>query len=340
MADPRHVRFFNEGVEFWNRWRKTDPIAPALADANLRGPGPEWDIRLLSSKEMSFRSSRHEILLNRRGMNLERAVLVRADLSWNDLSGADLSGAFLLDTNLSGTCLRDADLSRTLISGAFFADTDLSGVKGLDDAFHMGPSSIDYLTLRKSANLPLPFLRGCGLPEGLIQDLPFLLNNASSFWSCFISYAHGDAAFAHRLHDALQGRGIRCWLDEKQLLPGDDIYEQVDRGIRFWDKVLLCCSELSLASWWVDNEIGKAFAKEQSLMKARGEKVLVLIPLNLDGYLFDWQDGKADEVRRRLAADFTGWDVQQGKFERQLERVIQALRADEGGRQVPPLSLL
>ena len=30
----------------------------------------------------------------------------------------------------------------------------------------------------------------------------------------------------------VQGRGVRCWLDEKQMLPGDDIYEQVDRGIR------------------------------------------------------------------------------------------------------------
>jgi hypothetical protein len=29
------------------------------------------------------------------------------------------------------------------------------------------------------------------------------------------------------------------------MLPGDDIYEQVDRGIRLWDKVLLCCSRHS-----------------------------------------------------------------------------------------------
>jgi hypothetical protein len=34
-------------------------------------------------------------------------------------------------------------------------------------------------------------------------------------------------------------------LDEKQMLPGDDIYEQVDRGIR-----LLCFSQHSLTSWW------------------------------------------------------------------------------------------
>ena len=53
------------------------------------------------------------------------------------------------------------------------------------------------------------------------------------------------------------------------MLPGDDIYDQVDRGIHHWDKMLLCCSEVALASWWVDNELGTALEKEQQLMKER-----------------------------------------------------------------------
>lgn len=161
------------------------------------------------------------------------------------------------------------------------------------------------------------------------------------FYSCFLSYSHADKVFARQLHDRLQDHGIRCWLDEHQLLPGDDIYETVDRGIRLWDKVLLCCSEASLTSWWVEEEIATAFAKEQQLKRERGVEALALIPLNLDGYLFtEWNSGKTSIVRSRLAADFTGWETDNEKYEVELKRLVFALRADTTGREIPPRSKL
>jgi hypothetical protein len=278
-----------------------------------------------------------------RWAHLERAQLKDASLEATDLSeaylsGAILTGADLRDTMFIATRLDGAHFENARISSTKFSGVDLTNTQGLDACRYSGNSSIDHRTLTLSQNLPLTFLRGCGLPERLITYLPSILDQAVQFYSCFISYNHADKSFARRLHDALQGRGIRCWLDEKQLLPGDDIHDAVDRGIRLWDKVLLCCSAKSLTSWWVDNEISKAFAKEQAIMKARKKRTLVLIPMDLDGYLFSsaWESGKASQVRERLVADFTGWESENRKFEIQVERVIQALRADDGAYEAPP----
>ena len=197
-------------------------------------------------------------------------------------------------------------------------------------------------TLYKSVGkIPEVFLRNVGLPEGFITYLPSLVSQPTEFYSCFISYSHADKPFVRRLYSTLQDRGIRCWLDEHELLPGDKIYSEVDRGIRQWDKVLLCCSKESLTSWWVDNEIKIAFDKEQQLWRQSRKEVLVLIPLDLNGYLFrQWHSGMATEVKARVAARFGGWDQDSKKFEEQFERLVRALRTDGGGKKPSPPRLL
>jgi hypothetical protein len=272
---------------------------------------------------------------NLHGAHLVEAELEKVNLRGAHLSEADLKGANLYSANLEKVNMRGARIGRTV-----FGNIDLRTVQGLDVVQHEAPSTIGLDTIEQSHGcIPEVFLRGAGVSERIIEYLPSLAARAIEFYSCFISYSHVDKSFARRLYDALQGRGIRCWLDEHEMLPGHSIYDEIDRGIRLWDKILLCASEHSLKSWWVDNEIDKAFEKEQQFTKQRGTKIRALIPLNLDNALWQWQDGKANQVRSRLAADFTGWERDNAKFEREFERLVKALRMDEG-RALPPASKL
>ncbi len=284
--------------------------------------------------------------VNVRGADLRRANLVQADLSEADLSRtnliqADLSDANLSGADLTGANLHNANLTGANLDGALFADvrllhttfalSSLKMVRALERCEHSGPSFIDYYTLINSAQLPEAFLRGCGFADELVDFLPTLWKQPIRFHRCFISFSHADKPFAQRLHDALQGRGVRCWLDEHQLLPSDDLHEEIDRDIRPWDKLLLCSSEASLTSWWVDGEVNRAFQKEAQFLQEQGQKVLTLIPLNLDGFMLGeaYQNGKRAGIKGRAAASFIGWKHEDDKFNAGLEQVIKALRAGD-----------
>jgi hypothetical protein len=290
---------------------------------------------------------------NMSGANLTKANLGCADLTGADLRNATLISANLTDADLTEAILMDADLACANLSGAnlmganvsgailfltIFGSIELSQAIGLESVIHHGPSTIGVDTLfRSNGKIPEVFLRGCGVPEDFITYLPSLVANPFDFYSCFISYSHEDKQFARQLHDRLQGMGIRCWLDEKELNPGDDLYHGIDRGIRIWDKVLLCASKHSLKSWWVDNEITIALERERELSKSTKAKPLKIIPLNLDGYMFKdyWKSGHRAMLRKRVAADFRNWKTDADEFDRQFERVVKALKTDGGNLPEP-----
>ncbi len=188
--------------------------------------------------------------------NLSEANLAHANLSGADLSGADLSSAdlrdanlriaFLSDANLSLADLRNANLGLCRCSRTIFADVDLSEVNGLNSVEHRGPSTIGIDTLIDSnGKLPEVFLRGCGVPDALIEYLPSIMASMQpiQFYSCFISYSSKDQPFAERLYADLQGKGVRCWYAPEDLKIGEKIRVGIDESIRVHDKLLLQPSE-------------------------------------------------------------------------------------------------
>jgi len=343
MANKEHLRILKKGTLAWNKWRDKNPdIQP---DLSMTFIPEQYRLKPYLRGESANRFGTQRIDMAKRdmrGINLRNTNLAYADLRGMLLHNADLYGATLTHAALHDTDFRGCNLGETNFMGALlwntvFVNVNLSTARGLGECSYDGPCFIDHCTLISSGELPVCFLQGCGLSDTLIDYIPSLLNQPIQYYSCFISYTHSDKAFARRLHDQLQGRGIRVWLDEHQLLPGDDIFTMIDRGIKLWDKVLLCCSKSSLMeSVWVNREINKALLKEEHYWQKHGEEVLAIIPLNLDDYLFQWKNGKASELIRRLAADFTGWDKNNAKFETQFEKVTAALRSDNGGRDKPP----
>lgn len=265
--------------------------------------------------------------------NFSETTLIAADLEGANLSGADLIRANLSQANLGRTDLIGANLSEAILLGAdfrgvavaftTFADVDFSTVKGLETAWHQGPSTIGIDTLYKSrGKIPEIFLRGVGVPEDFIAYTRSLFGQAIQFYSCFISYSSQDQAFAERLYADLQNKGVRCWFAPEDMKIGDKIKLAIDQAIRLRDKLLLILSEYSINSDWVEKEVETALEEEGQRQQ------MVLFPVRLDDTVMSTGQTWAADIRRsRHIGDFSRWkdhDAYQAAF----ERLLRDLQAD------------
>ena len=258
------------------------------------------------------------------GAYLGGVNLGRVNLDGANLSGADLVGANLFGVNLGRADLGGADLRKVILHETIFANVDLTDVKGLESCVHRGPSTIDHRILMRSGQLPLSFLRGCGLPDTFIDYLPSLLNQPIQFYSCFISYSGKDENFVQRLYADLQNKGVRCWFAPEDLKIGDKIRTRIDEVIRIHDKLLLVLSQNSVASTWVEKEVETAFDKEIE------RKEPVLFPIRLDATVMESKTGWAADIRRsRHIGDFCKWKSHD-EYQKGLDRLLRDLKIEEG----------
>jgi hypothetical protein len=259
--------------------------------------------------------------------------------------GANLRDADLREANLISAELQDVQVAGTDFEGARFGQTaignvDLSGANNLDLAVHFRPSSVSSQTLHltaaglagmpESARRPVfRFLTNSGVDEELLVTVHSWIGKPIEFYSSFLSHSSLDKVFARKLYADLRSVGIDCWFDEKQILPGDNILDFVDQGIRIWDKLILVCSEGSLSlrsGWWVEQEIERAMAKERQL-RAAGSTVSILVPITLDNYIFDhWKNRFKASIVDKHVGDFREWQ-KATEYSIAFERLITALDA-------------
>jgi uncharacterized protein YjbI with pentapeptide repeats len=323
-ADLSRARLSKSDFSEANLMRASLPGAN-LRQANLAGA----DLRQADLSEADLSGARLS-KADFSGANLSGADLIGADLLGANLSLADLRVAKLNGTNLSVAQIRGAKLSGAHFHGTILGATCLRDAQGLDTCNHLGPSILDHLTLTLSGRLPDVFLRGCGLPDKLIDYLPALLEEAIQFYSCFISYSTKDQDFADRLYSDLQNKGVRCWFAPHHVEGGKKLHEQIDAAIRVYDRLLLVLSEHSMNSEWVRTEIAKARKRELR----EGRRMLFPVRLvnfeTLRGWeCFDADTGKdsAREIREYFIPDFSQW-TSHGPYQQALARLLRDLKAE------------
>lgn len=258
------------------------------------------------------------------------ANLVSVQFRETDLTGADLTRANCNGADFTGAVLTEAILNETILTNA-----TLAHATGLGACQHAGPSRLDHQTLVKSGHLPLAFLRGCGLPDQLIDYLRSPRNQEIQFYSCFISHSTKDQEFAKRLHTDLLASGVLCYFAPHDIQGGKKLHEQIDEAIRIYDRLLLILSEHSMASEWVKTEIANARQREVT------EKRQMLFPISLVPYekITDWQAFDADtgrdsarEIREYYVPDFSNWK-DHDSYAAAFQRLLRDLKAEgkDGG---------
>lgn len=336
-----------EGIKEWNRQRSEGASLPdldvlSLKCADLRGvnlaginiEGGAFDSANLSGADLS----RSHIL----GTRFYKANLSKTNFNNTSFTSAGFTGAKLIEADLQwasfiGCEVEKANFSRAKYRMTTLSDMDLSMTKGLASVVHLGPSTIGIDTLISSrGQIPLAFLRGCGLPHSLIEKLGDLLNELAptQFYSCFISYSHKDEEFAQRIYSQLCDENLRVWYAPEDIKGGEKIHEQILHAISAYDKLLLVLSEHSMSSEWVKTEIRKAKQTE-----SRGGK-RKLFPIRLVPFetISDWECFDADsgkdlgvEVREYFIPDFSSWK-NQNSFQTAFTQLIRDLTAEEPTR--------
>ena len=326
-----------------------------LNGANLRGANLSGADLTNADLDRAILSDANLTGANLTGANLSRTNLTGTNLTEATLTGTDFSGASLTRTALVNATLEGADffeavLHNSDLTGArfggsimgytVFQDCDLSSVEGLDQVRHDAPSTIGIDTLyRSSGKIDEQFLLGAGTPGSLVDFLRTLQGVEVTQESCFISCAAGDLSFAQTLQQDLRAQDIRCWLfpETARGNPLVDRHstsdqEEVERGVRAYDKLVVVCSQAALDSETIRNDIEGAKERQQSQ-----DKWVLFLAAPDDSVVQPRSRGLARNLSaEHVVFDLRDRDASSGVYQEQLARLVAGLKSSHPASEGVP----
>jgi hypothetical protein len=129
----------------------------------------------------------------------------------------------------------------------------------------------------------------------------------------FLCHSSGDKPAVRSLYQRLKSDGFKPWLDEENLVAGQDWDREIRRAVRISDVVVVCLSRFSITKeGYVQKEIRQALDVAQEkppgtifIIPVRLEACTVPEPLNLWHWVDYFTDNGHDRLLRALRARAT-----------------------------------
>jgi formylglycine-generating enzyme required for sulfatase activity len=104
-------------------------------------------------------------------------------------------------------------------------------------------------------------------------------SNPSRPLRVFLCHSSGDKPAVRKLYRRLKGDGFAPWLDEEELLPGQDWQQEIPAAVRACDAVIICLSQKSVTKeGYLHREIREALYVEEE----KPEGTIFIIPVRLE----------------------------------------------------------
>ena len=132
-------------------------------------------------------------------------------------------------------------------------------------------------------------------------------------YDAFISHASQDSERAIEIYNALEERGLKCWIDKKNIRPGKKYAEEIVRGVRQSRCMVIVISNYSNQSDNVTAEAEEARKSGKPIFPVRIEDVQpsdrLAFYVSITQWLDLWQVDKLEKLEM-LAKSIAGSDVE------------------------------